>query len=110
MKHLVLAGNITSDQHKCQNYLSHDVVVIQWIRSCHKNRMTTHVIPLWCEDVASLTMSVSTMRFRIEIIFILKAIKSHCKASYDNRILHLWPFHVKFMKLAEGSLHKFHRK
>ena len=25
-----------------------------------------------------------------------------------NRILHSWSFHMKFMKLAEGSFHKFH--
>ena len=27
-----------------------------------------------------------------------------------NRILHSWPFHMKFMKLAKGSFHKFHIK
>ena len=27
-----------------------------------------------------------------------------------NRILHSWSFHVKFMKLAEGSFHKFHNE
>ena len=25
-----------------------------------------------------------------------------------NRILHLWSIHMKFMKLATGSFHKFH--
>ena len=56
---------------------SHDVAVIQWIMSCHKNRMTTRVITLWLVYVTSLTTSVSTMRFHIEPMFILKAIKSH---------------------------------
>ena len=27
-----------------------------------------------------------------------------------NRILHSWSFHMKFMKLAKGSFHKFHIK
>ena len=27
-----------------------------------------------------------------------------------NRILNLWWFHMKFMKLAQGSFHKFHMK
>ena len=42
-------------------------IVIQWIRPCHKNRMTTRKITLWCIYVTSLTTSVSTMRFLIEI-------------------------------------------
>ena len=50
--------------------LSYDVAVIQWIMSCHKNRMTRRVITLWRVDVTSLTTSVSTMHFRIEIMFI----------------------------------------
>ena len=65
--------------------LSYDVAVIQWITSCHKNHMTTHVIILWCEHVMSLTTSVSTVRFRIELMFILKAIKSHFKGSYNKQ-------------------------
>ena len=32
-------------------YLSYDVIVIQWIKSCLKNRMTTRVITLWRVDV-----------------------------------------------------------
>ena len=57
--------------------LSYDLAVIQWITSCHKNRMTTCVITLWRTNVTSLTTSVSTMRFPLEILSILKAIKSH---------------------------------
>ena len=66
--------------------------------------MTTRVITLWREHVTSLTMPVSIMRFLIKIMFILKAIKSHMII----RILHEWSFYLKFMKLAEGSFHKFH--
>ena len=32
------------------------------------------------------------------------------KGRMINRILHSWSFHMKFMKLAEGSFHKFHMK
>ena len=70
-------------------YLSYDVAVIQWITSCHKNHMTTRVIALWRVDVMSLTTSVSTMRFLIEIKFALNAIKSPCQASYDKQNLTL---------------------
>ena len=42
-------------------HLSYDVVVFQWITSCHKNRMTTRVITLLREYVTSLTTSVTTM-------------------------------------------------
>ena len=38
-------------------------------------------------------------------MFILKAIKSHCNGHLINRFLHSWSFHMKFMKLAEGSFH-----
>ena len=64
--------------------LSHDVAVIQWITSCHKNRMTTRVITLWHVDVTSLRTTVSTMRFVCQIMFILKAIKSYLKGSYGT--------------------------
>ena len=55
---------------------------MQWITSCHKNRMTTCAITLWRVYVTSLTTSVPTMRFLFEITFILKAIKSHFIGSY----------------------------
>ena len=70
-------------------YLSYDVVVIQWIMSYHINCMTTRVITHWRERVTSMTTSMSTMRFRYEIMFILKAIKSHFKESYDIQNLTL---------------------
>ena len=73
----------------CISYLSYDVAVILWITSCHKNHMNTRVITLWRVDVTSLTTSMSTMRFRIEIMFILKAIKSHFKGPYDKQNLTL---------------------
>ena len=33
--------------------LSYDVAVIQWITSCHKNRMSTRYITFWCVHVTS---------------------------------------------------------
>ena len=57
------------------------------------------------------TPTVSTMRFLIEIMFIMKAIKSHFKgACIINRILHPLSFHTEFTKLARGSFHKLHMK
>ena len=74
--------------------------------------MATRVITLWRVDVTSLTTSVSPMRFLFEIhvLSILKAIKSNFKGSYDKQNLTLVVIHMKFMKLAEGSIHKFHVK
>ena len=69
--------------------LSYDVAVIQWITSCYKNRMTTRVITLWRVDVTSLTTCTSTMRFLLEILTILKAIKSDFEGSYDKQNLTL---------------------
>ena len=73
--------------------------------------MTTCVITLWRVDVSSLTTFVSTIRFLIEIMFILKAIKSHFKGSYDKQNITLvFFFYMKFTKLAKGSFYKFHMK
>ena len=51
--------------------------------------MITRVIILWPIHVTSLTMSVSAVNSLIEILFILKAIKSNFKGSYDKQILTL---------------------
>ena len=67
--------------------LSYDFAVIQWITSCDKNRMTTRVITFWRVDITSLATSVSTMRFLLEVLPILKAIKSNFKGSYDKQNL-----------------------
>ena len=73
--------------------------------------MTTRVITLWCVDVTSLTTSVSTMRFLLEILSILQAIKPIFKGSYDKQnLLHvgiLYEIHIKFMKLAVDSFINF---
>ena len=49
--------------------------------------MITRVITLWRIDVTSMTTSVSTMRFLLEILPILKAIKSTFIWSYDKQNL-----------------------
>ena len=81
--------------------LAHDVAVIQWITSCHKKHTTTRLITLWRVSLTSLTLSVSTLCFVIEIILILKAIKSYFKIIIIiiiiNRILHEWSIHMKIM-------------
>ena len=82
----------------CKTFLSYGVAVIQWIMSCHKNRMTTRVITLWRVYVTSLTTSVATMRFNIEQMFILKAIKSRFKWSYDKKNLTLVVITYKIYK------------
>ena len=72
--------------------------------------MTTRVITLWRVDVMSETTSMSTGRFPLEIVPILKAKNTISKGHMINRILHSWAFYMKFMKLAEGSFPKFHMK
>ena len=64
------------------------------------------VITLWRVHVTSLTTSMSTMRFLIENMSILKAITSHFEESYDKLNL----TRMKLMKLADGSFHEFHLK
>ena len=66
--------------------LSYDVAVIEWITSCHKNHMTKHVITLWHNLIENVCVNNA---FSFEIMFNLKAIKSHCKGSYDKQNLTL---------------------
>ena len=72
--------------------------------------MTTRVITLWRVHVMSLTTSVSTIHFLIEIKIILKAIKSSLKGSYDKMNLKHMAILYEFMKLAEDLFHNFHMK
>ena len=46
--------------------------------------MTTRVMTLWRAHVTLLTTSVTTMRFLIEITFVLKAIQIHYKVPFDK--------------------------
>ena len=90
--------------------LSYDVTVFQWITSCNKIVMTTCVITLLREYGTSLTTSVKTMLIFIENMSTLNALKSYFKSHMIKQILHSWSFHMKFIKLAEGSFNNFHMK
>ena len=63
------------------------------------NRLTTREITLRRVYVTSVTTSVSTMRFHIEIMFNLKAIKSHFKGSSDKQNLALVVISYEIYKL-----------
>ena len=65
-----------------KKFLSYDVAVIQWITLCHKSGMTTRVITLWRVHVMSLTTSVSTIHFLIEMKLVLKAVRSIFKVGW----------------------------
>ena len=88
--------------------LSYDVTVFQWITSCNKSVMTTRVLTLLREYVTSVTTSVTTMLIFVGNMSTLKAINSYLRSHMIKRILHSWSFHIKFIKLAEGSFNKFH--
>ena len=68
--------------------------------------MTTGVITL-CNVIDNVRVNNA---FSSGNISSLKAIKSNFKSHMINRIFHSWSFHMKFMKLAEVSFHKFHMK
>ena len=69
--------------------------------------MATHVLTLLREHVTSLTTSVTTMLIFSENTSTLKAIKSYFRSHMIKQILHLWIFHMKFIKPAEGLLNNF---
>ena len=73
--------------------------------------MTTYIhITFWREDVTSLTTSVSTMCFLIEILFVLKVIKSKFKGSYDKQNLTLVVISYEIYETRRRLFHKFHMK
>ena len=86
------------------------IAVIQWITSCHKNRMATSVITHWREHVTSLTTSVSTIRFFfvfffVKLKFIMKAIKPYFKGSYDKQNLTLMVILYEIYETRQSSFH-----
>ena len=83
-------------------YLSYVVTVIQWLTSCHKNSMPTRYMTLGYWHVTSWCLLQQCYVFYWNNVNF-----SGDKIPFKNRISHLWPFHMKFMKLAEGSFHKF---
>ena len=91
-------------------HLPRDLANVNAWKNMFDPYITTRVITLWCKHVTLLTTSVSTMRFLIEIMFVLNVIKSHFKGSYDKQNLTLVVILYEIMKLAKGSFHKFHMK
>ena len=67
--------------------------------------MTTRILTFLREYVTSLTTFETTMLIFIGNMSTLKAIKSYLRSHMIKRILNEWPFHMKFIKLAEGSFH-----
>ena len=91
--------------------LSYDVSIIQWITSCHKNRMTTRVITLWRFYVTRWTTLVSTLSFLTEIMLILKAIKPQARFinfiwnDHEFKFLFIiWPFKTGFLSHSEWTI------
>ena len=106
-----LTGIIQTHYKNAKEYcLSYNVAVFQWITSCNTSVMTTHVLTLLREYVTSLTTSVTTMLIFIGNMSILKAIKLYLRCHMIKQILHLWSFHMKFIKLAKVLFNKFHMK
>ena len=92
----------------CKIYLSHDVAAIQWITSCHKNRIITRVITLLRNVIDNVRVKNAFSHWT-NVYFEGKK-NPILKGHMIKRTLHSWSFHTKFMKLAEGSFHKFHMK
>ena len=68
---------------------------------------------LTCTTITSIGLAhygISRAKDWVSVKCGTRAIKAHLKGHTINRILHSWPFHIKFMKLAEDLFHKFHMK
>ena len=63
--------------------------------------MSLAVITFWSVHETSPTMTVSAMCFLLEIMFILKMIKSHFKGSYDEQNLTLVVISYKIYKTRQ---------
>ena len=66
------------------------------------------------DEIWDLIESVSegflTYSFMSTMLFLIERDKSNIKRSYDKQILILVVISYKIIKLAKGSLHKFHEK
>ena len=72
--------------------------------------MTTCYITVSAGTSNVMTTSVTTLQIIIEIKKTLKATNLHLNDHMTNRFLHSWSFHIKWIKLAKGSLNKCHTK
>ena len=64
--------------------------------------------PCSISHILTLTTTMSTVCFLLQIMLILKEIKSHFKGSYDKQNLTLRFIHRKFIKTGEVSFPNFH--
>ena len=72
--------------------------------------MITCVISFWRIDEMSLAMSMSTMHFLNEIMFILKSIKSNFKGSYDEQNLTLVVISYEIYETRQRLVSQIHIK
>ena len=72
------------------------------------NVMTTHVLLISAGTNNLRMTSVTTMQFFLEINREGDKITLILKGHIIKRILHLWSFHMKFIKLTKGLFDKFH--
>ena len=70
---------------KC--FLSYEVSINQGITSYDKNPMNMHVMTYWRDLLTSLTTTLSTMRFRIELMSILLLKGSYEKENYSLPVI-----------------------
>ena len=73
------------------------VAINQSIMSCHRNDMTTCNIALGCWHITSSRLPWQR--------YIFYGHKIQCNSHMTRIILNFWSFHMKLMKVAEGSLH-----
>ena len=85
--------------------VSCDVTVIQWITECH-NVMTTHYITLLAGTSNIMATHDNNAIFHWNKQT-LRLLKSHFNGHMINRILCLWSFHIRLIKLAKASLINF---
>ena len=71
--------------------------------------MTTRVLTL-SAGTSNVMTSVTTMHFSFKNAHFKDDKKAILNEHMINRILQSWSFHMKFIKLAEGSFDKFHMK
>ena len=76
--------------------------------SCYKNRIMITFLARTCNVIDRDHASKEC--FFIEIMIILKAIKSHFEMSHNRKSFTLLAFHIKFTKLAKAPFLNLHMK
>ena len=81
------------------------------ITSCYKNKSYDHTLHnAWLLVHNVIKPSVTMSGFLLKQVQLLKRWNVISISHMMNRILHLWSFHMKFMKLAKGLFNIFHKK